>query len=186
VNIIEAASKGASDGLKLAMNVGAMLLAFIALIAVVNSFLGWIGGVIGFESWGKGLVPALLMKGDQAKLTLDLILGWIFSPVAWIMGVPWSEATAVGGLLGEKIVLNEFVAYYHMTELMDKLSDRSVIIASYALCGFANFSSIGIQIGGIGGIAPERRSDLARLGIRSIIGGSIAAFMTAAIAGILL
>jgi CNT family concentrative nucleoside transporter len=186
VNIIGAAANGISTGLHMALNVGAMLLAFVALIALVNFVFGWVGSVIGFETWGQGLVPEIVQKGETTPLSLNLILGWLFAPLAFFMGVPWDECIAVGSLLGEKIVLNEFIAYLHLSEVLDKLSDRSVIIASYALCGFANFSSIGIQIGGIGEIAPERKADLAKLGIRSIIGGSLAAFMTATIAGLLL
>lgn len=185
-NLIEAAARGASEGLNLALNVAAMLLAFIALIAMLNAILIAVGNLIGFESWGPETVPHLIANGKPTQLTFQLILGWIFSPMAWMMGIPWEEAGVAGTLLGEKVVLNEFVAYLHLSQLANQLSDRSVVILSYALCGFANFSSIAIQIGGIGGIAPTRKSDLAELGVRSIIGGSLAAFLTATIAGILI
>jgi len=123
------------------------------------------------------------------QLSLQLVLGWVFSPFAWLMGIPWRDAVQVGALLGEKMVLNEFVAFLHLAQMLQQgvdLSARSVVIATYALCGFANFSSIAIQIGGIGGIAPERRSDLSRLGLRAMIGGTLAAFMTAAMVGLLM
>lgn len=187
VNLIEAATRGASEGLKMALNVGAMLLAFIALIALLNSALGLIGNITGFESWGQVLVPEILKTKDVASpLTFQLVLGWLFSPLAWLMGVPWGEATVAGSLLGEKIMLNEFVAYVHLADISASLSTKTNIILSYALCGFANFSSIAIQIGGIGEIVPERRTDLAKLGVKAMIAGSLAAFMTATIAGILL
>jgi CNT family concentrative nucleoside transporter len=171
VNLIDAAAEGAGAGLKLALNVGAMLLAFIALIAVVNAFFGWAGGLFGF--------PAL---------SLEWLLGRLCQPLAWLMGVPWEEADAVGTLLGIKTVVNEFVAYARMEEMAaaGELSARSEAIATYALCGFSNFAAIAIQIGGIGAIAPERRADLARLGLRAMVGGALACFQTAAIAGMLL
>jgi len=170
-NVIDAAAEGAGAGVKLAINVGAMLLAFIALIAMVNGLLGAVGGWFGYEG-----------------LTLELILGWVFAPLAYLMGVPWAEASEVGSLLGIKTVVNEFVGYARMEELVAAglVSERSEIIATYALCGFSNFSSIAIQIGGIGGIAPERKQDLARLGLRAMIAGSLACFQTATIAGLLL
>lgn len=172
VNVIDAAARGASEGLRLALNVGAMLLAFVALIALFNGLVGWTGGLLGFED-----------------LTLQGMLSWVLSPLAWLMGVPWQDAQQVGGLLGIKTVLNEFVAYFQLAGSLTvggELHPRSIIIATYALSGFANFSSIAIQLGGIGGIAPERRSDLARIGLRAMIGGTIAAFLTATIAGMLL
>lgn len=172
-NVIEAAANGAADGVKLALNVGGMLLAFIALIAMINYPLAWFGEVTGIES----------MLGQA--LSLSLILGYILSPLAWIIGIPWSEATIVGGLIGEKMVLNEFVAYLHLGEIKDTLSEHSVLISTYALCGFANFSSIAIQLGGIGGLAPQRRPDIARLGLRAVMGGTLATMMTATIAGVL-
>jgi len=171
-NTIDAAAGGAGEGLHLALNVGAMLLAFIAIIAMLNAGIGWMGGLAGLPG-----------------LSLQMILGWVLAPLAWMMGVPWQDAFTVASLMGLKTVLNEFVAYLELSALLGSgvaLEPRSVIIATYALSGFANFSSIAIQIGGIGGIAPNRRADLSRLGLRAMIGGSIAAFMTATIAGILL
>lgn len=172
VNVLDAASRGAAEGLTLALNVGAMLLAFLALIGLVNALLAW---------------PQGFFMADP--LTLQEILGHIFSPIAWIMGVPWSDATHIGQLLGTKMVVNELVGYAELQTMLGdpniQLSDRSVIIATYALCGFANFGSIGIQLGGIGGIAPDRKSDLAIVAFRAMIAGTIAAFMTATIAGVL-
>ena len=186
-NVIEAATRGASEGLRLAMNVGAMLLAFIALIALLDAILGYIASLIYFTEWGHFLVPELLIvDGKVPELNFSLILGWLFAPLAWFMGIPWKEAALAGSLLGQKIVLNEFIAYLQLAKISSQISPKTAIIMSYALCGFANFTSVAIQIGGIGGLAPSRRSDLARLGIKSIIGGSLAAFMTATIAGILL
>jgi CNT family concentrative nucleoside transporter len=184
-NVIDATARGAGDGLILAMNVGAMLLAFIALIALLNALLGWIGEVTQLAAFFQNigwLAPA-------QPFNLDAILGWVFAPLAWLMGVPWADAPEIGTLLGIKTAVNEFVAYLQLSAMLSgdtALSPRSVVIATYALCGFANLSSIGIQIGGIGGIAPTRRSDLARLGLRAMIAGSLAAFMTATIAGILI
>jgi CNT family concentrative nucleoside transporter len=172
VNVIDAAARGAGEGLTLALNVGAMLLAFIALIALLNGIIGWAGGLAGWEN-----------------LSLELILGWVLAPLAWLMGVPWHDAVEIGSLLGIKTVVNEFVAYLQLADSLQQgapLDPRSVVIATYALCGFANFSSIAIQIGGIGGIAPERRSDLSRIGLRAMIGGTLAAFMTATVAGAIL
>jgi concentrative nucleoside transporter, CNT family len=171
VNVIDAAARGAGEGLQLALNVGAMLLAFVALVAMLDAILGLAGGLVGFDS-----------------LSLQMILGWFLAPVAWLMGVPWSEAGQVGALLGLKTALNEFIAFLQLSALLgdgSTLSPRSVIIATYALSGFANFSSIAIQIGGIGGIAPSRRHDLSALGLRAMIGGTLAAFMTATVAGML-
>ena len=185
-NIIEAAARGASEGMSLAFNVGAMLIAFIALVAMLNGLLGWFGGVLQFDSWGAAWVPELLRTEGKVTLSLQVIFGWLLSPIAFVMGVPWNEAAVVGALLGEKTTLNEFVAFLHLAELGDKLSPRSLIIASYALCGFANFSSIAIQIGGIGSMAPERRSDIARLGIYALIGGTLATFMSACFAGLVI
>jgi len=259
-NIIEAAAKGAGDGLTLALNVGAMLLAFIALIAMVNYCLGFIGDyfhymVRGINCWelkhptmnfekydikpgdlikfsgrinmtnrivdieenkiivsermpqtaenlsfviirekkvGSKKIGKEIFKGKSLKcrvgfrLSLEYLLGLLMAPLAFIMGVPWKDCTLIGSFLGQKVVLNEFVAYMNMSKVMSKLEPRSIIIASYALCGFANFGSIAIQIGGIGGIAPSRRKDLAKLGIKAMIAGSLAAFMTATIAGVLI
>lgn len=178
-NIIDAAAAGAADGLRLALNIGAMLLAFIALIALLNWPLTWLGDVTGLAAWlGK--------PTDMATL-----LGYLLAPLAWVIGVPWQDAPIVGGLIGQKIVLNEFVAYLQLADIVNgktvgvALSEHGALVATYALCGFANFSSIAIQIGGIGGLAPERRSDLARFGLRAVLGGSLATFMTATIAGVL-
>ena len=184
-NVIEAAARGAGEGLVLAVNVGAMLLAFIALITMVNAGIYHIGHWIGFPTWGADFVPTAFLTDGKAELTFQVILGWIFAPLAWVMGIPASEIATAGAFLGEKIVLNEFVAYLHLTEVASQLSDRTVLILSYALCGFANFSSIAIQIGGIGGMAPERRGELAQLGIKAVIGGSLATFLVATIAGLL-
>ena len=181
-NIIDAAATGAGDGLKLAMNVGAMLLAFIALIALVNGPVQWIGTLGGDHSLNAWLSA---VNGHDIKLSLETIFGWVLSPVAWLIGVPWQDATLVGSFIGEKVVINEFVAYADLAKHLDQLLPHSRLIATYALCGFANFSSIAIQIGGIGGLAPNRRGDLARLGLRAVLGGSIATFMTATIAGVL-
>ena len=178
-NVIDAAAAGAADGLRLALNIAAMLLAFIALIALLNWPLTWIGEV-------TGLANAIGKPTDMATL-----LGFVLAPVAWLIGVPWQDATIVGGLIGQKIVLNEFVAYLQLADIVNGntpgvvLSEQGRLIATYALCGFANFSSIAIQIGGIGGLAPERRTDLARFGLRAVLGGTIATLMTATIAGVL-
>lgn len=172
-NAIEAAANGAAVGLTLALNVGAMLLAFIALIALFDGILGWAGGLFGLE-----------------QLSLSAIMKYLFAPLALLMGVPPQDCLEVGGLLGKKLVLNEFVAYSELAGMLSdgqsNLSGRSVVILTYALCGFANLSSIGIQIGGIGGIAPERKGDLARLGLVAVLGGTLACFQTATIAGVLI
>ncbi|HTV03351.1 MAG TPA: NupC/NupG family nucleoside CNT transporter [Luteitalea sp.] len=162
VNIIDAAGRGTSEGLMLALNVGAMLISFLALIALVNAILGLAG------------------------LSLQQIFGWVFAPIAWSMGVPWRDAPLIGNLLGTRMVLNEFVAYSQLGELKATLDPRSFTIATFALCGFANFSSIGMQVGGIGALAPNRRHDLARLGFRAMMAGTLANFVTATIAGFLL
>jgi len=163
-NAMEALGDGATIGLKLAANVGAMLVAFVSLVAMINYLLGFAG------------------------TSMETILGFIFKPLAWTMGVPWSEAGTLGTLMGEKIVFTELIAYGHLKELMSSgaISDRTAIIASYALCGFANFGSIGIQLGGIGGMAPERKKDLAKLVTKAMIGGALASWLTATIAGLLI
>jgi len=163
-NAMEALARGATSGLQLAGNVAAMLIAFVALIAMVNALLGFVG------------------------VTLQEILGFIFKPLAWTMGIPWNEAGIMGTLMGEKLVLTELIAYADLSELRNigGISDRTAIIASYALCGFANFASIGIQIGGLGGIAPERRKDFAKLGLKAMFGGALASWLTATVAGILI
>jgi CNT family concentrative nucleoside transporter len=171
VNVLDAASRGAAEGLKLALNVAAMLLAFIALIELVNYLISF------------------LFFFMENPLTLQDIFGYLFAPIAWFMGVPWDDCFHIGRLLGVKMIVNELVAYAELQAMLKDsaihLQDRSVIIATYALCGFANFGSIGIQLGGIGGIAPNRRHDLAKIALRAMIAGTIAAFMTATIAGIL-
>lgn len=172
VNIIDAAARGASEGLFLALNVGAMLLAFVALMYMLNGLLTWLGSQVGIDG-----------------LTFELILGLILSPLAWLMGVSWADAPIVASLIGTKTVLNEFYAYLQLATTLGSehsLQPRSIIISIYALSGFANFASIGVQLGGIGGIAPSRRRDLARLGLRAMIAGSIAALMTATVAGMIL
>ncbi|MBD7988580.1 NupC/NupG family nucleoside CNT transporter [Luteimonas sp. Sa2BVA3] len=178
-NVIDAAAAGAGDGLKLALNIGAMLLAFIALIAMINAPLTWLGDVTG--------VAAAIGKPTD----LAAIFGYVLAPLAWLIGVPWADAGTIGSLIGQKVVINEFVAYLQLAEIVNGrvegvgLSDEGRLIATYALCGFANFSSIAIQIGGIGGLAPDRRQDLARFGLRAVLGGTIATLMTATIAGVL-
>ena len=169
VNVLDAAARGTGEGLHLMLNVIAMLISFIALIALVNGLFGWIHG---FAPW----FPA----------TLQTVLGWIFRPIAWVMGVPWHDSGIVGGLLGERMVINEFIAYAHLGPLKASLDPVSFTIATFALCGFANLSSVGIQIGGIGALAPDRKHDLARLGFRAMIAGTLANFLSATLAGILL
>ncbi len=169
VNVIDAAASGASSGMHLAMNVGAMLLAFVALIALLNGLLGEVG------SWF-----------DHPQLTLQEILGYLFAPVAWLLGVPWSEAITAGSFIGQKLVVNEFVAYLDFVKYQDQLSEHTQAIITFALCGFANLSSIAILLGGLGGMAPCRRKDIARLGLRAVLAGSMANLMSAAIAGFFL
>jgi CNT family concentrative nucleoside transporter len=169
VNVIDAAARGAGEGLQLALNIGAMLIAFLALIALVNGGFGWVHARI---SW----VPASLQQ----------ILAWLFAPIAWALGVSWKDCATVGNLLGTRMVLNEFVAFVDLGKVRAVLDQRSFIISTFALCGFANLSSIAIQIGGIGALAPSRKSDLARLGLKAMIVGTLANFMSACIAGLLL
>ena len=168
-NVIDAAASGASDGLKLALNVGAMLLAFLALIAMLNYMIGWGGGLFG------------------VSVTLEQLLGWGLSPLAWLIGIPTADITAFGSLLGTKIIANEFVAYLNLAGHIGagSLDPKTIMMATFALCGFANLSSIAIQIGGIGPLAPERTSDLAKLGVRAVLAGTFANLMTATIAGML-
>lgn len=172
-NAIDSAARGAIEGLELALNVGAMLLVFIALVAMINALLGWVGGHIG--------VPTL---------SLQFLLGYICAPVAWLTGIPWGDCFKAGSLIGVKTVINEFVAYLNLASSMGStpgfLSPRSFVLVAYALCGFANFSSIAIQIGGIGGMAPKRRHDLSRLGMISMFGGAVASCMTACVVGVIL
>jgi CNT family concentrative nucleoside transporter len=169
VNLIDAAARGAGDGLQLALNIAGMLIAFLALIAMVNGGLGWLHDKI---AWVPG--------------SLQQILAVLFAPVAWTLGVAWKDCATVGNLLGTRMVLNEFVAFVDLGKIKESLDPRSFVIATFALCGFANFSSIAIQIGGIGALAPSRKSDLARLGLKAMLVGTLANFMSACIAGILL
>ena len=171
VNIIDAAAQGAGDGVHLAINVAGMLIAFLALIAMVNGILGGLHSLP-----GMGWIPA----------SLEQIFALVFSPLAWLMGVSWNDCATVGNLLGTRLVLNEFVAFLQLGPMKAHMDPRSFTIATYALCGFANFSSIAIQIGGIGALAPSRKSDLARLGLKAVAAGSMANFMSACIAGMLL
>ncbi|MEH1947413.1 MAG: NupC/NupG family nucleoside CNT transporter [Nostoc sp.] len=171
VNVIDAATTGAIDGVKLAVNVGVMIIAFLGLLAALNALLGWLGAFVGLQ-----------------QLSLQWILSFLMAPVAWLMGVPWADCRQVGALLGTKTILNEFIAFLDLKALIEsgKISQRAVIITTYALCNFANIGSIGITIGGIAGIAPNRQHDLARMGVRSMIGGLLAGFITACIAGVLI
>ncbi|HEU0122824.1 MAG TPA: NupC/NupG family nucleoside CNT transporter [Bryobacteraceae bacterium] len=169
VNVIDAAARGAADGLQLALNIGGMLIAFLALIAMVNGMLGWVHG------WAP-FIPGSLQQ----------IFGLVFAPIAWLLGVSWKDASIVGNLLGTRLVLNEFVAFLNLGPVKDQLDPRSFVIATFALCGFANLSSIAIQVGGIGALVPSRKSDLARLGLRAVAAGTMANFMSACIAGLLL
>jgi CNT family concentrative nucleoside transporter len=168
VNVIDAAASGAGQGAILVINILAMLIAFIALISMLDGALGWVGARLGYPD-----------------LTLKWVFGQLFRWVAMVMGVPARDSVAVGELFGTKIVLNEFVAYLDLAKVQATISAKSRLIATFALCGFANFSSIGIQIGGIGGLAPTRKQDLARLGLRALLGGTLATFMTATVAGII-
>ncbi|MGL6214149.1 NupC/NupG family nucleoside CNT transporter [Billgrantia desiderata] len=179
VNVLDAAAAGASSGLRLAANVGAMLLAFIGLIALINGMLGGDGGWVGFE-----------------QLSLELILGWLFAPLAFVLGVPWAEATLAGSFIGQKLVVNEFVAYINLAPYIDgdaivtntgqAMSGHTIAILSFALCGFANLSSIAILLGGLGSIAPSRRHDIARFGVKAVLAGTLSNLMSAAIAGFFL
>jgi|TARA_B110000263_G_scaffold230842_1_gene225664 CNT family concentrative nucleoside transporter len=169
VNIFDAAASGALSGLQLALNVGAMLVAFTALIAMLNAMIGWVGGLVGFES-----------------LTIELMLGYALQPVAWTLGIPWSEANLAGSLIGQKLVFTEFIAYLNFTEVMGELSTHSQAIITIALCGFANFASIAILLGGIGTLAPSRRPEIAELGLRALLAATLANLMSAAIAGFFL
>lgn len=170
-SVIEAAANGAGQGVQLAINVAAMLMAFVALVAMLNAGLGWVGGLVGVEG-----------------LSLQMILGTILRPLAWVMGVPWQDTAYVGGLIGLKTSLNEFVAYAQFATDLGSgvaIAPRSALILTYALLGFANFSSIAIQIGGIGGLAPERRGEIAKFGLKAMVAGNLAAFISASLAGML-
>lgn len=173
VNAVDALAAGAADGLKLALNVGAMVVAFLAMVAMANWGLNWVGTHV-----------------FHAPLSLDRIFGWVFAPLAWILGVPAQDVTRVGSLLGQKLALNEFVAYTNMSQQLAQdgawLTERGRLIASYALCGFANFGSVGITIGGYSGLAPERRGDLSRIALRALVGGTLTTCLVACIAGVLL
>lgn len=166
-NVLDAAALGASTGLKLALNVGAMLLAFIGLIALINLMLGGVGGWVG-----------------HGGLSLQQILGWVFAPLAWLIGVPWSDATQGGSLIGQKLVLNEFVAYVEFTQIKDAMSTRAQAVCAVALCGFANLSSIAILLGGLGSMAPERRSEIAQLGLKAVAAATFSNLTSAAIVGL--
>ncbi|MBI3523005.1 MAG: NupC/NupG family nucleoside CNT transporter [Betaproteobacteria bacterium] len=192
-NVIDAAATGASDGMKLAINIAAMLLAFVALIAMINHVIGLAGDLhLGdYQSLNQMLNSNIAAGAAPVKLNLGVILGYLLAPVAWVIGIEWKDAVVAGGLIGQKVVLNEFIAYLQLSQTAagnapGAISEHTRLVLTYALCGFANFSSIAIQIGGIGSLVPERRSDLARFGLRAVLGGSIATLMTATIAGVLL
>ena len=169
VNVILAAADGAADGLRLAVNIGAMLVAFVALIALANGLIGWLGGLAGIEG-----------------LTLQTILGFVFAPIMYVLSVPWAEAQAAGALFGEKLILNEFVAFSHINEYLAGMSERTVAIVTFSLCGFANLSSIAILLGGLGSLVPERKDLIARFGLKAVAAGSLSNLMSAALAGLLL
>jgi len=184
VNVVDAAARGAGDGLTLALNVGAMLIAFLALLAGVDWLVGFVGEVSEFTvNTFRSASPVDFQWG------LASFMGWFFAPLAWLMGIQWAECSVAGELLGYKLFANEFIAYQNLSQIQESaetaLSERTTVILTYALCGFANFGSIGIQLAGIGGIAPSRRSDLAKLAVRAMLGGTLAAFMTACFAGML-
>lgn len=166
VNVIDAAADGAAEGMKFAVGIGAMLIAFIALIGLLNGVFSAVGGLFGYE-----------------ELSLQVILGYVFSPIAYVIGVPWDEARLAGSFLGQKLILNEFVAYLDFLSHKDKLSEITQVIVTFGLCGFANLSSIAIMLGGIGSMAPERRHDLASLGLKAVLAATMANLMSAAIAG---
>ena len=184
VNLIDALARGATDGLKLAVNIGGMLLAFIAVVAAVNYLLAdLIGEWTHLNTWVKTTT-----NGTFDRFSLEYLLGQLFRVLAWVMGVDWADALSVGSLLGQKTVINEFVAYLSLSEMKGEgvLSDKALIISTYALCGFANFSSIAIQIGGIGSLAPNQQENLSRLGLWALAAGTLAGMMTATIAGMLI
>jgi concentrative nucleoside transporter, CNT family len=168
-NVILAAAVGAADGVRLAVNIGAMLIAFVALIALFNGLVGWLAGLVGIEG-----------------LTLQKMLGWIFAPLMWLLSVPWAEAESAGALFGEKLILNEFVAFSHMNEYLAGASERTKAIVTFSLCGFANLSSIAILLGGLGSLVPEKRELIARFGLKAVAAGSLSNLMSAALAGLLL
>jgi len=178
VNALEAITNGTSDGLRLAVNVGAMLIVFISMMALANYILWWTG----YWTGGNALIKSW---GHYDSLSFEALLGYILSPISWIMGVPWSDCMTVGQLLGEKTILNEFVAYAHLGSLKHIMSDKATLMCTYILCGFANFASIGIQVGGIGTLAPEKKGILAKYGVKALIAGTLACMSTAIIAGML-
>ncbi len=200
VNVIDAAAGGAGDGVKLAINIAAMLLAFVALIAMINALVGGAASLTGLTAWlNEGNDPRCLsdaafaatLESGCVHVSMSSILGVVLAPIAWVIGIQWDDAMIAGGLIGQKVVLNEFIAYMQLSQIsvgtgIGEISKESRVILTYALCGFANFASIAIQIGGIGSLAPERRADLARFGMRAVLGGSIATLMTATIAGVML
>jgi len=167
-NIIMAAAVGASDGARLVVSIGAMLIAFVALIAMMNSLFVSVGSLVGIED-----------------LTMQKILGWIFSPIMYLLSIPWDEAQAAGALFGEKLILNEFVAFSHLTEYLSGMSEKTIVIVTFALCGFANFASIAILMGSMGILVPERKEFIARFGLKAVLAGSLANLMSAAFAGLL-
>ena len=169
VNLIDAAAHGVTDGLQLVLNIAAMLIGFLALIALINGIFAWVHGMVSF-------VPASMQE----------LFGFVFAPIAWLLGVPWHDAAKIGQLLGERLVTNEFIAFIDLGKIKDQIDPHSFKIATFALCGFANFSSIAMQVGGIGALAPTRKADLARLGLRACAAGTMANFMTACVAGMLL
>jgi CNT family concentrative nucleoside transporter len=188
VNLIDAMSNGAADGLKLALNIGGMLLAFIAVIAMLNYMMeNFIGGVLSWDNVTLNQVIESSTNGTFKGLNLEYVLGQIFRLIAWMMGVDWNDTLLVGSMLGQKTVINEFVAYLNLANVKaaGTMSAKSVVIATYALCGFSNFSSIAIQIGGIGSMAPSRQGDLSKLGFRALLAASLACMMTGTIAGAL-
>ena len=166
-NVFEAIGNGAMTGMQIAFSVGAMLIAFVAIIYMLNGLLGWVGGLFGFDG-----------------LTMQWVLGRLFAPIAWLIGVPWSEAMAAGSLIGQKLVLNEFYAYVEFVKIQADLSPYTQLVVTFALCGFSNFGSIAILLGGLGAVIPKRRHDIARLGMRAVIGGTLVNLMNAAIAGL--
>jgi len=167
-NVILAAASGTTDGLRLAANIGAMLIAFVALIALFNGLVGWVSGWFGYE------------------LTLQMMLGWLFSPLMYLLSVPWEEAQAAGALFGEKLILNEFVAFSHLNDYLAGMSQRTIAIVTFSLCGFANLSSIAILLGGLGVLVPEKRDLIGQLGLKAVLAGSLSNLMSAALAGLLL
>ncbi|MGF1606605.1 MAG: NupC/NupG family nucleoside CNT transporter [Rhodothalassiaceae bacterium] len=169
VNVIEAAADGAAEGLKIAAGVGAMLLAFVALLALVNGIVGWLGGLVGLEA-----------------LTLEKILGYPLAPLMYLVGVPWQDAVTAGNLLGQKTILNEFLAFVSLTQVSDQLTDHGRAVITFALCGFANFSALAIVMGGLGSLVPDRRHEIAKLGVLAVISGTLANLMSAALASLLL